>query len=146
LFRRTCLEQIGGYTPSRSGGVDLIAVILARMKGWKTRTFPEKAYVHHREMGTAAHGVLAARYRAGAQDYALGSHPMWELFRTAYQMTKKPYVVGALMLLAGYISAAVRRVERPVSPELVGFRRREQMERLRNRFARKTATGPGLGM
>ena len=132
VFRRRCLEDIGGYQLSRVGGVDHIAVITARMKGWQTRTFPERAYRHHREMGTAANGVLAAKFKAGRLDYALGGHPLWELFRTAYQTTKKPYVVGGLWLLAGYISAALRRIERPASRELVGFRRREQMRRLRD--------------
>jgi hypothetical protein len=140
LFRRQCLEAIGGYLPSRVGGIDHIAVITARMKGWQTRTFADKAYIHHREMGTAQNSALSARFKSGALDYALGGHPLWELFRTAYQITKKPYVAGALMLLAGYLSAGVRRVERPVSRELVGFRRREQMRRLRNLVWRKTAT------
>ena len=39
VFRRECFEQIGGYVPVKGGGIDLIAVITARMKGWKTRTF-----------------------------------------------------------------------------------------------------------
>ena len=138
VFRRQCLEEIGGYVASKSGGVDHIAVILARMKGWKTRTFPEKSYVHHRLMGTAARGVLAARYKSGALDYALGSSPVWEIFRTTYQLTKTPYVVGGLALMTGYISAAIRRVERPVSSELVRFRRQEQMRRIRNLLQRRS--------
>lgn len=137
LFRRKCLEDVGGYVLSRSGGIDVIAVLSARMKGWKTRTFPEMAYVHHREMGTATNGVLAARFQAGRKDYALGSHPLWEVFRTVYQMGKTPYVVGALMLLAGYVAAAVRGAERPVTRELMAFRRREQMRRLQELFGRR---------
>ena len=39
---------------SRSvGGVDHIAVITARMKGWKTRTFTEMVCHHHRPIGSA---------------------------------------------------------------------------------------------
>ncbi len=137
VFRRACLEQIGGYVPSRSGGVDHIAVIKARMTGWKTRTFTEKTFVHHRLMGTAARGVLAARYKSGVLDYALGSSPLWEAFRMTYQLTKTPYVVGGLALMTGYMSAAIRRVERPVSQDLVRFRRQEQRRRLRQLFQRK---------
>src|SRR5439155_26940493 len=85
LFRRQCLEAIGGYLPSRVGGIDHIAVITARMKGWQTRTFPDRAYRHHREMGTAQNSALTARFKAGALDYALGGHPLFELFRTTYQ-------------------------------------------------------------
>jgi len=132
LFRRKCFEDIGGYVPVKAGGIDHIAVITARMKGWKTRTFTDKVCLHHRELGSAAHSAgTARRFRDGTLDYALGGHPLWELFRAAYQTTKRPFVVGGLMLLAGYVWAAVRRVERPVSRELVEFRRREQMRRLR---------------
>ena len=139
VFRRKCLEEIGGYVASKSGGVDHIAVITARMKGWKTRTFPEWTYRHHRDMGTAAQGRVMARYKSGALDYALGGHPVWEICRTVYQMTQPPYIVGGLALLAGYTSAAARRVDRPVARELVQFRRREQMHRLKDFFAGKTA-------
>jgi biofilm PGA synthesis N-glycosyltransferase PgaC len=130
LFRRECFEDIGGYVPVKGGGVDHIAVITARMKGWKTRTFTEKVCLHHRKMGSAQRGVLMARFKVGALDYALGSHPLWEFFRTIYQMTKRPIVLGGLMLGAGYLWALVRHAKRPVSDELVAFRRREQMERL----------------
>src|SRR6185436_4781739 len=129
----------GGYVPSRSGGVDHIAVITARMKGWKTRTFPEKVFRHHRQMGTATRGQVMARFNSGAVDYMLGGHPVWQLFRSAYQMTKPPYVIGGLALLTGYLSAVARRANRPVPRELVRFRRSEQMHRLRNLFARRAA-------
>lgn len=131
LFRRKCFEEIGGYVPVRAGGIDHIAVLTARMKGWRTRTFTEKVCVHHRPIGSAEHGVLAASFRAGVLDYALGGHPLWEICRTAYQMTRRPVLVGGLTLLAGYVWATLRRVERPISRELVEFRRREQMQRLK---------------
>ena len=130
LFRRACFEEIGGYVPVKAGGVDHIAVLTARMKGWRTRTFTDKVCLHHRKMGSAKHGTLMARLKVGAQDYALGSHPIWELFRTVYQMTKRPFIVGGLMLLAGYVSGLIRRVERPIPCEMVAFRRHEQMRRL----------------
>src|SRR5437762_73120 len=104
LFRRECFEQIGGYVPVKGGGVDHIAVLTARMKGWKTRTFTDKVCLHHRQAGTAEHGLLKARFRIGALDYALGTHPIWEVFRTAYQMSKRPFLIGGLLLGAGYRS------------------------------------------
>jgi poly-beta-1,6-N-acetyl-D-glucosamine synthase len=142
LFRRECFEEIGGYKAVKSGGVDHIAVLTARMTGWKTRTFTDKVCLHHRKIGSAGRGPLNAKFRTGALDYALGGHPVWELFRTAYQMTKAPYIVGGLSLLAGYVTASVRRAERPISPELVAFRRREQMQRLKQFL---TGAMPGIG-
>lgn len=131
LFRRQCFEEIGGYVPVKGGCIDHIAVLSARMKGWKTRTFPEKVCLHHREMGMAQSGILKARFTNGAKDYAIGNHPIWELCRTGYQMTKRPFVIGGLMVGFGYVWSLIRRVERPISRELMAFQRREQMTRLR---------------
>ena len=138
LFRRACFEQIGGYVPVKGGAVDRIVDIAARMKGWKTRTYTEKVYLHHRPTGTAQQNVLMAKFKDGAKDYSVGSSPVWELFRTAYKMTKKPFALGGIMLGAGYVWASVRRVERPVSREMVEFCRREQMQRLKAFVAGRT--------
>jgi glycosyltransferase involved in cell wall biosynthesis len=134
LFRRKCFEEIGGYAPVKGGTIDSIAVMTARMKGWETRAFTDKLCHHHRESGTAQGGALTARFRRGAKGYAVGNHPVWELFRTVYQMTRRPYVVGGLALLSGYLWSMIRRPERPVSAELMAFQRREQMQRLRQLF------------
>jgi biofilm PGA synthesis N-glycosyltransferase PgaC len=130
VFRRQCFEHVGGYVPVNGGCIDHIAVITARMKGWKTRTFTDKVCLHHRAMGTAQQSLLMSRFKNGAKDYAIGNHPLWELFRGVYQMSKRPYLLGGLMVVSGYFWAAIRRGERPVSGELVKFYRCEQMRRL----------------
>jgi len=140
LFRRECFEDIGGYVPVRGGGVDHIAVLTARMRGWKTRCFTEKIY-RHREMGSVKHGPLGYRFARGKLDYALGSHPLWELFRAAYQMTKSPRILGGVMIAAGYAAAALTRAERPIPRELVRFRRGEQMARLKHLLFRQHRRG-----
>jgi biofilm PGA synthesis N-glycosyltransferase PgaC len=131
LFRRTCYEEIGGYVPAKGGAVDRIINISARMKGWKTRTFTEKVYLHHREMGTAEQGIVKVRFKDGAKDYAVGSHPLWEVFRSVYQMSQRPFLIGGVALLAGYLWQTVKGVERPVSRELLKFHRQEQLHRLK---------------
>ena len=131
LFRRDCFEEIGGYVPVKGGGIDRIANIASRMKGWKTRTFTEKTYLHHREIGRAEDGRLGASLKDGAKDYAVGAHPVWMFFRVLYQMSKRPFVIGALALGWGYIKMYCQRAERPVSTELVKFTRQEQMRRLK---------------
>jgi biofilm PGA synthesis N-glycosyltransferase PgaC len=83
-----------------------------------------------------------AKFRFGMQDYALGGHPLWQVFRTVYQMTRGPVLAGGLMLGAGYCWALMKRAPRPISPELVAFRRREQMQRLRKFLTRNTARAP----
>ena len=139
VFRRECFEDIGGYVPIKGGGIDLIAVVTARMKGWKTRTFTEKSSLHHRNMGTAQDSALSAWFKNGAKDHALGCHPIWEIFRTCYQMTKKPYILGGLLLGTGYAWSLIRRAERSIPGEVMAYRRREQMQRLK-----KFLTGNGI--
>ena len=131
LFRRQCWEEVGGYIPHRAGGIDWMAVITARMKGWKTESFREKWFFHHRRLGTAERGVLSSLYSYGQKDYYLGGHPLWELFRVAYKAAKKPYLVGGLALGLGYCSVFLRHAPRPVSPELMAFHRKEQMTKLK---------------
>ena len=131
LFRRRCFEEIGGYVAHRAGGVDWIAVMTARMKGWNVRAFPEKRFHHHRTMGTAERGVLSALFSYGEKDYYLGGSPLWQMFRVTYRMAKPPFVGGGLALLFGYSWAALRRLERPVSSELMRFHRQDQMRKLR---------------
>lgn len=147
LFRRACYDDIGGYVPIRGGGIDWVAVTTARMKGWHTYSFGERTFYHHRKMGTAASGELEARFHYGKKDYFLGGHPLWQLFRGTFQLSKKPYVLGGLALMLGYAWCWVTGHQRAVSPELTAFHRGEQMERLRrlisSRLApRRTETAP----
>jgi glycosyltransferase involved in cell wall biosynthesis len=137
VFRRECFEAIGGYVPVKVGTIDCIAVITARMRGWKTRTFTDKVSRHHRKVGTAQSGPIKAHFVTGVMDYTMGNHPIWQLFRTAYQMTKKPFVLRGIALEIGYLWAFLRHRERPVSAELVRFQRREQMQRLKRALTRK---------
>ena len=131
LFRRRCFEEIGGYVPHAAGGVDWIAVMTARMLGWKVRAFPEKRFHHHRVLGTAQRGEVSALFSYGEKDYYLGGSPVWQVFRVGYRMAKRPYLVGGLALGAGYAWAAARRVQRPVTPALMAFHRRDQMRKLK---------------
>lgn len=135
LFRRECFENIGGYTPIRTGGVDLVAVITARMKGWETRTFPEKVSLHHRKMGTAKHNAMMSTFHGGYTDYTHGCDPLWEWFRCMYQMTRSPIVVNGGFCLAGYLWAVATRAERVVSRDFIQFRAVEQRRRLHGFFS-----------
>lgn len=135
VFRRACFEDIGGYMPVRGGAIDTIASSTARMKGWRTRTFTGRTCFHHRMIGTAQSGQLRARFNLGKRDYRIGNHPLWQLFRCAYQLTKRPFLTRGLAVAAGYSWALLRREARPISAELVAFRRREQMHRLGEKFS-----------
>ena len=142
LFRRECFENIGGYVPLKVGGIDLVAVITARMKGWDTRTFVDKVSMHHKKTQSGKHSTLKSTFRSGYHDYLMGGHPVWQIFRSIYQMAKSPLILGGAALLCGYYWALLRRAERPVPNELVAFRRREQMLRLQRFFKRPLTIRP----
>jgi biofilm PGA synthesis N-glycosyltransferase PgaC len=131
MFRRECFEAIGGYPPIKSGGIDLIAVLSARVKGWETRTFLEKSFMHHRTQGGALHTGIRGRWYMGRKDYLLGNHPVWEFFRSVYHMGHKPCVIGGLLILASYMWNSLRGVEKTIPPELMALRRSDQLKRLK---------------
>ena len=106
LFRRECFDAIGGYIPIKGGGIDLVAVVTSRMKGWQTRSFPERVCAHHRKMGSGMNNGLKLPFKWGQSDYRLGGHPVWQFFRCLYQMSNRPYVVGGLVCLYGILRCA----------------------------------------
>lgn len=137
LFRRCCFEEIGGYSPVPGGGIDWVAVTTARMKGWTTRTFTERVCFHLKGIGTGNGSRWGAWFRYGQKDYALGNHPVWQISRSLYQMTKNPLIIKGSLMLVGYLWSAIKRTERPISHELLSFHRGEQMRRLRGAFQKK---------
>jgi glycosyltransferase involved in cell wall biosynthesis len=141
LFRRECFEEVGGYTPIKCGGIDWIAVRTARLKGWQTKSFCDKLFYHHRPMGETGSTTWKARFDYGRKEYLLGNHPFWQIFRVSYQMLKRPYLIGGLLLFSGYVYAFACRMKRPVDAELLKFHRKEQLSRLKCLFVRLLKTG-----
>lgn len=137
MFRRECFEEIGGYQAIKSGGIDLIAVLSARAKGWETRTFVEKRFVHHRSQGSALHAGFRERLHVGRKDYMMGNHPLWEIFRSVYQMKYKPYVIGGFLIFASYLWNLIRGVKRTIPEDLMSLRRSDQIGRLKMIFRRR---------
>jgi len=132
LFRRACYEQVGGYVPSKWGGEDTIAVVTARMKGWETRSIPGIHGYHHKK-SEVSRGHSREWFRNGVMFHALGSHPMFELMKSLRFMTRKPYIMGGVIRMYGYVWAACCMKERPVSAEFVKYFRSEQWSRARNK-------------
>jgi glycosyltransferase involved in cell wall biosynthesis len=131
MFRARCFAEVGGYVPLRGGGIDWIAVMSARMKGWRVRSFREKRFHHYRALGTAEKSAVGAAYDYGRRAYILGSSPIWQVVRCLYRMKQKPYILGGCALGVGYFWASLRRVRRPVNRDMIRFHRREQMTKLR---------------
>ena len=139
LFRRECYESIGGYVPIKEGGIDLAAVVTARMKGWKTETFSEKYCIHNRSMGKAGSHLIKYFFMSGVGDYRMGVHPLWQFFRSIYQMSHSPIFLSGFLHLAGYFWAMIIRAPKPVSRDFVHFRKKEQMGWLKEYYKKALA-------
>ena len=130
MFRRECYEQIGGYVPVR-GGVDAVAEVMARMKGWEVRAFHEIRVLHHRFTGAEKGSLWSICFKQGVEDYLLGYHLLFFLVKCLYRSVGRFYILGSLAMLCGYCSSWLRKGRRLVSPEFVRYLRNEQLNRLR---------------
>jgi len=137
MFRRECYEQIGGYVPQRYGGDDSAAEIMARMHGWKTRSFPQYQVVHHRPTGTAGGAsILHARFRQGLTEYGVATHPLFMMAKCMRRaILEKPFFIGSVARLSGFLYGYCTRQKRDFPREAVRFVRAEQMRRLFGRHA-----------
>jgi poly-beta-1,6-N-acetyl-D-glucosamine synthase len=131
MFRRECWDQIGGYLQVRFGGEDAAAEITARTHGWDVQTFPELEVRHYRRVSTGEGPFVKTKLRHGISHYSLGYHPLFEMVRNAYRCFQPPYVVGALLMSAGYLWALMTRMDRELPDNVVRHLQSEQMHRLR---------------
>jgi len=131
MFRKDCFRQVGGYLALEKGGIDAAAEIMARMKGWKVRKFPENKVYEQRRTGTGDSGVMQARFREGRHSYGLGYGALFFAARCAYRLKDRPVLVGSVASLLGFLSAMLRRDSVVLPKEVVAFLRVEQREKLR---------------
>jgi biofilm PGA synthesis N-glycosyltransferase PgaC len=132
LFRYECYEAIGGYIPQKYGGDDTCAEIMARMKGWQTRSFPQYKVIHYRPVGTSSgKSIPAARFYQGLAEYAVATHPLFMLAKSLHRLfVEKPRFIAAIARLAGFLYGYWLREERTIPADAIRFVRREQIRRL----------------
>lgn len=113
MFRRECLEDIGGgYLPLPYGGIDAAAEIVARMRGWKVSKLANSRVLEHRQTGTADRRPVAASFRLGRRFHSLGYGFLFYSLRCLYRIADEPVLIGSAAQLLGFLESFVRR--RPV--------------------------------
>jgi glycosyltransferase involved in cell wall biosynthesis len=132
LFRNECFREIGGYIELPYGGIDAAAEIMTRMNGWRVKTLSEYKVYHHRRAATGKKSIIRARVRQGIIYYLLGYHPVFYFLASIRRITNKPYLIGSVARIFGYIWAFIRRMERPIPPDVTNYLRKEQNQRLRS--------------
>ena len=139
LFRRDCYEKVGGLKAFRGGHDDTVAEITARMYGWRSLSFTDLPFYHHRPTGITGTTVLRARYSEGMTQYCVGYHPLFQLFNCLRRISGKPFVIAAAARFAGYWVTAIRGEKRHTSPEFVAYLHKEQMARVKSMFWKSAA-------
>ncbi len=143
LFRRECFDDIGGYLRLPGGGEDAAAEVMARMHGWLVRNIPHRDAYELRRTGTAQNGIFKAMYKEGVQFHSLGYGTPFYLCRCAYRIGDRPFVIGSLLSLLGFMWAKLRSYPVHLPPLAVLYLRSEQKSKLRQ-MLRKFITGVPL--
>jgi glycosyltransferase involved in cell wall biosynthesis len=133
LFRRECLQELGGYRPFTWAGADWYAEVSLRMKGWNVHSIPDLRAFHHRPTGKGF-GLYKYAFRGGKMDFYMGTHPLFEIVKMTRRLVDKPYVVAAAVRFSGFLSGYWKREPRQVPQEFMAYLRKEQMARLRSYF------------
>lgn len=132
FFRRECFEDVGGYQTMPFGGIDAVAEITARMKGWEVRSFPEYKIYHHRGTGAATFSRVGFNFNYGIKNYLIGYHPLFFCAQSMFHGARNKNIVHPFLRIAGYCWAFLRGHKRTVSGEFVRYLRAEQRTRLKS--------------
>jgi glycosyltransferase involved in cell wall biosynthesis len=130
FYRTTAFKEIGGFV--RQVMWDGIDGHMCRMKNWIARSEdnPELRFIHLRQMGSSQHSIWVGRMRWGFGKYFMGSALYYVVAVAVYRMLEKPYVVGGLGILWGYLKSMFGRAPRFDDKEFRRFLRRFELRSL----------------
>jgi glycosyltransferase involved in cell wall biosynthesis len=128
IYRRACWDAIGGLWIGP--GSDTVDEVKANMLGWSSKSFLDVQIQHHRWTG-AAYGRWGGIAKNGKTDYVSGYHPLFLLAKSVARLRQRPYILGSLALLYGYISAYLQKTPRVDDPQLIKYLQQQQLAKLR---------------
>ena len=103
---------------------------LAHHRGVPQSTMP-LAIKHLRQMGSSHKSVYHGRRRWGFGQYFMGTHPLYMLGIAAYRMAERPWILGGINILLGYMGAWLKRLPRYDDPEFRRHLHRWQLGKLK---------------
>lgn len=105
FYRVECFQQIGGFVAQVCW--DGIDGHRCRMFGWKAMSLDEEGLRirHYRPQGSSHQSVWVGRKRWGRGKYFMGSSPLYVMAVSAFRMLERPFLIGGLGILIGYIEA-----------------------------------------
>ncbi|PKH86149.1 glycosyltransferase [Colwellia sp. Bg11-28] len=127
FYRTQCFKEIGGFV--RQVMWDGIDSHRCRTLGWISRSDDkdEIRYIHLRPMGSSQNNIITGRIRHGYGQYFMGSSFIYLLASVVYRLNKKPYVIGALATLWGYVKSIISKEEQLDDPHMKKLLRKFQL-------------------
>lgn len=130
FFRRDCFESLGGLVAVPEGGWDTITCVQARMRGFKTETFPEIEVEHLKPRNSAEGNLVRRIWQLGVRDYALGNHPFFQVAKCGYRCIERPWFLVGFLRFAAYAWCYLHHRTRHLPAEIIRSIRQEQIARV----------------
>jgi len=138
FYRTPCFREIGGFV--REVCWDGIDGHMCRLHGWVARSVdePDLRIIHLRQMGSSHISLWHGRTRWGRGKYFMGSTPAYVAAVSLYRMAERPYVLGGLGILVGYLKAMAGKHPRMEDARYLDYLRRFERDSLL--FGKRRAT------
>jgi glycosyltransferase involved in cell wall biosynthesis len=124
-YRWACLQDV--LPLEDRPGWDGIDELRAAAAGWSTGSFGHLRFLHHRAVGRRDGSRRARLFQTGRSTYFAGYRPSYLVLRSLYRARREPIAVA---MIAGYVSAAVRREPRVDAAARAAVRRQQSLRRL----------------
>ena len=130
FYRMSSFRAVGGFV--REVMWDGIDCHRCRMLGWKACSWdePDLRFVHLRPEGSSQQNVYVGRMRHGFGQYFMGTGLSYMTASAVYRLFEKPYVLGSLAMLWGWIRSALKGLPRYDDSAFRRFLRRYQTRSL----------------
>ena len=130
FYRTSCFKAIGGFV--REVMWDGIDCHRCRMLGWIACSWdePELRFIHLRPMGSSQQNIYVGRMRHGEGQYFMGTGFLFILASVISRMNQRPYILGSLATLWGWVRSAITRRARYEDASFRQFLRRYQWRAL----------------
>jgi len=83
-------------------------------------------------MGSSDANVFKGRVRLGRGIWFMGYHPLYAIASGLFRMHERPYLIGGLTIIVGYVYAAMRGEAQFDDKQFVRDLRRWQLQRLKS--------------